>query len=73
MLNKFLTVAIRVIVSAFVLYFIISLVQWQNIIIAYKTADSRFIIIAGLLLFINIGIRTLKWRTMLFSVKESPL
>jgi uncharacterized membrane protein YbhN (UPF0104 family) len=71
-LNKFLTVAIRVIVSAFVLYFIISLVQWQNIIIAYKTADSRFIVIAGLLLFINIGIRTFKWRTMLFSVKETP-
>jgi uncharacterized membrane protein YbhN (UPF0104 family) len=70
--KKVISIALRVIVSALVLYCIISLVQWQNIIIAYKTADSRFIIIAALLLFVNIGIRAFKWRTMLCSVKDKP-
>ena len=70
--KKVISIAIRVIVGAVVLYFVFSLVQWQNVIIAYKSADSRFIIIAALLLFVNIGVRTLKWRTMLCSVKENP-
>ena len=70
--KKLLSIAARVIVSTIILYFIISLVQWQNIVIAYRAADSRFIIIAVFLLFVNIGIRTFKWRTMLCSVKDKP-
>ena len=70
--KKVISIAIRVIVSALVLYFIISLVQWQNVIVAYKSADIRFILIAALLLFANISIRTFKWRTMLRSVKDAP-
>ncbi len=70
--KKVISIAFRVIVSSLVLYFVISLVQWQNVIIAYKSADSRFIIIAAMLLFVNIGIRTFKWQTMLHSVKANP-
>jgi uncharacterized protein (TIRG00374 family) len=70
--KKVISIAARVVVSALVLYFIISLVQWQNVIIAYKFADSRFILIAALLLFFNLSIRTFKWRSMLRSVKDTP-
>jgi uncharacterized membrane protein YbhN (UPF0104 family) len=70
--KKAISIAIRVIVSGLVLYFVFSLVQWQSVIVAYKTADSFFIIIAALLLFVNIGVRTFKWRTMLYSIKDNP-
>jgi uncharacterized protein (TIRG00374 family) len=70
--KKVISIAIRIVVSAIVLYFVISLVQWQNVIIAYKSADSRFIFIAVLLLFVNISVRVFKWRTMLRSVKDKP-
>lgn len=72
LLKRTVSISIRVIVSILVLYFIFSLVQWQNVINAYKSADIRFIIIASLLLFVNISIRTFKWRNMLCSVKDSP-
>lgn len=70
--KKLISLAARIAVGALVLYFIISLVQWQNVIIALKSADSRFILIAGLLLFFNIGVRTFKWQSMLRSVKDAP-
>jgi uncharacterized membrane protein YbhN (UPF0104 family) len=47
-------------------------VQWGNVIVAYKSADVRFIFIAAFLLFINIGVRTFKWHTMLHSIKDAP-
>jgi uncharacterized protein (TIRG00374 family) len=72
MLKKAISMAFRVIVSALVLYFVISLVQWHNVIVAFKSADNRFILIATLLLFVNINVRTFKWRTMLSSVKNKP-
>jgi uncharacterized protein (TIRG00374 family) len=70
--KKAISIAIRAIVSSIVLYFVISLVQWQNVITAYTSAAGRFIIIAALLLIANISVRTLKWHTMLRSVKDSP-
>jgi uncharacterized membrane protein YbhN (UPF0104 family) len=70
--KKFISIAARIAVGTFVLYFVISLVHWQNVIIAYQSADSRFILLAALLLFFNIGVRTFKWRSMLRSVKDAP-
>jgi uncharacterized protein (TIRG00374 family) len=70
--KKLISIAIRIVVAAVVLYFVISLVHWQNVIVACKSADSRFILIAALLLFFNIGVRTFKWRSMLRSVKDAP-
>ncbi|MGD1044681.1 MAG: lysylphosphatidylglycerol synthase transmembrane domain-containing protein [Bacteroidota bacterium] len=70
--KKLVSIAIRVIVSVVVLYFVFSLVQWQNVLVAYKSADSSFIFITALLLFVNISIRTFKWHTMLRSVKDMP-
>jgi uncharacterized protein (TIRG00374 family) len=70
--KKLLSIAIRVMVSAIVLSFVVSLVQWQNVLTAYRSADSRYIIFGGMLLLANLGVRTLKWRIMLHSVKESP-
>jgi uncharacterized protein (TIRG00374 family) len=72
MRRKIFSLAARFLVSAIVLYIIISLVQWQNIIAAYQSADGRWIALAVLLLLFNIGIRTFKWRTMLRSVKNAP-
>ena len=70
--KKVISIVTRIIVSAIVLYFIISLVQWQNVIVAYEFADGRYIFIAASLLFVNIGVRVCKWRTMLCSIKEKP-
>jgi uncharacterized protein (TIRG00374 family) len=70
--KKGISIAFRVLVSAFVLYFIFSLVQWRNVIVAFQSADIRFISIAAMLLLVNIGVRTFKWHTMLRAVKESP-
>jgi len=70
--KKVVPIVTRFIVSAIVLYFIISMVQWRNVIVAYKSADSSFILIAALLLLVNISVRTLKWRNMLRSVKDKP-
>ncbi|MCX6121393.1 MAG: lysylphosphatidylglycerol synthase transmembrane domain-containing protein [Ignavibacteriales bacterium] len=67
-----ISIAFRIIVGACVLYFVISLVQWKNVIIAYQSADGRFIIFAALLLFVNIGVRTFKWHAMLRTVKDAP-
>jgi uncharacterized membrane protein YbhN (UPF0104 family) len=70
--KKVISLSTRVIVGLFVLYFVISLVEWHNVIAAFRSADTRFIIIGALLLLANIGIRTLKWRIMLLSVKDNP-
>lgn len=70
--KKVIPIAIRIIVSGLVLYFVFSLVQWENVIIAFKSCDSRFIFIAALFLFVNIGVRTFKWHIMLHSVKDAP-
>jgi len=70
--KKSFSLAARVIVSAIVLYFVVSLVQWENVLLAYKAADSRYIIIAVMLLSANLGIRTFKWRSMLCSIKDAP-
>jgi len=70
--KKVISIAFRLIVSVVVLSFVISLVQWQNVIVAYRSADIRFIFIAALLLIGNISVRTFKWRTMLRSVKDKP-
>jgi len=70
--KKFISLAARLTVGVIVLYFVVSLVHWQNVIIACQSADSRFILLAALLLFFNIGVRTFKWRSMLRSVKNAP-
>ena len=70
--KKIFSIVGRVIVSAVVLSLVFSLVQWENALIAFKSADSRFILLAALLLSVNIGIRTLKWRSMLQTVKDHP-
>lgn len=72
MWKKLISQTLRIVISALVLYGVISLVQWQNVVSAYKSADGRCILIAALLLLFNIGARTLKWRTMLYSVKSTP-
>jgi len=70
--KKFISIAARIAVGAIVLYFVISLVTWQNVLSAYRSADGRFILFGGILLIANLGIRTLKWRIMLHSVKNKP-
>ncbi len=70
--KRLLRIIIRVTVSALVLTFVISLVQWQNVLAAYRSADSRYIFGGAVLLIANLGVRTLKWRIMLHAVKESP-
>jgi uncharacterized membrane protein YbhN (UPF0104 family) len=70
--KRLFSLTTRVLVGGLVLYFVVSLVQWQNVIIAYTSADSGCLIIAALLLFVNIGIRVFKWHTMLCSVKDNP-
>jgi uncharacterized protein (TIRG00374 family) len=70
--KKVISIVFRLIVSVVVLSFVVSLVQWQNVIVAYRSADIRFILIAALLLIVNISVRTFKWRTMLRSVKDKP-
>ncbi|MBN1399139.1 MAG: flippase-like domain-containing protein [Bacteroidetes bacterium] len=70
--NKILSAAVRIIVSAVILYFVFSLVTWDNIVSAYRSADGRYIFLGGCLLAANLGIRTLKWRIMLHSVKRKP-
>ena len=70
--KRLFSIATRVLVGGLVLYLVVSLVQWQNVLVAYKSADIGFIIIAALLLFVNVGIRTFKWHTMLCSVKDKP-
>jgi uncharacterized protein (TIRG00374 family) len=70
--RRIFSVALRIVVGAIILYVVISLVQWENIVQALRTADLHFIILAALLLFCNIGVRTLKWRSMLRAVKDDP-
>jgi uncharacterized protein (TIRG00374 family) len=70
--KRVISVLIRVIVSVLVLYLIISLVKWENVLAACQSADARYILLGGLFLFANLGLRTLKWHTMLHSVKEAP-
>jgi uncharacterized protein (TIRG00374 family) len=70
--KRVITILFRIIVSTIVLYFIISLVKWQNVLAAYSSANEQYIILGVLLIFANLGIRTLKWRTMLHAVKKSP-
>jgi uncharacterized protein (TIRG00374 family) len=69
-LKRLISVATRVVISAIILYFVVSLVTWQNVISAYQSANGRYILFGGLLLIVNLGIRTLKWRIMLHSVKN---
>ena len=70
--NKLISVVTRVVISAIVLYFVISLVTWQNVLSAYQSADGEYILFGGLLLIANLSIRTLKWHIMLHSVKNKP-
>jgi len=70
--KRLFSITTRVLVGGLVLYLVVSLVQWQNVLIAYKSADIGFIVIAALLLFVNVSIRTIKWHTMLCSVKDTP-
>lgn len=70
--KRLISVVTRVVISAIVLYFVISLVTWQNVLSAYQSADGTFILFGGLLLIANLGIRTLKWYIMLHSVKNRP-
>jgi uncharacterized membrane protein YbhN (UPF0104 family) len=71
-LYKWITTIFRIIISVVILYFLISLVQWQNVYAAYTTADATFIFYALAFLTFNLGIRIFKWRVMLYSVKEKP-
>ena len=68
--KRLISVATRIIISAIILYFVFSLVTWQNVLSAYQSADGRYIFFGGILLIANLGIRTLKWRIMLHSVKN---
>ncbi len=70
--KRLISVVTRIVISVIVLYFVVSLVTWQNVLSAYQSADGRYILIGGLLLFANLSIRTLKWRIMLHSVKNRP-
>ena len=70
--KKLISVVTRIVVSAIVLYFVISLVTWQNVIAAYQSADGTYILFGGFLLIANLGVRTLKWHIMLHSVKNRP-
>jgi len=70
--KRLISVVTRIVVSAIILYFIVSLVTWQNVLSAYQSADGRYILFGGLLLIANIGIRALKWRIMLRTVKNRP-
>jgi uncharacterized protein (TIRG00374 family) len=70
--KKAFSVAVRILVSVLILSLIVSLVQWQNVLVALQSADSRFMLLAVFLLIGNLSVRTLKWHTMLRSVKESP-
>jgi uncharacterized protein (TIRG00374 family) len=70
--KRLLRQAIRIAVGVLVLSLVVSLVQWQNVLAAYRTADTRYIYVGAVLLMVNLGVRTLKWYTMLHSVKESP-
>jgi uncharacterized membrane protein YbhN (UPF0104 family) len=70
--KRLISVVTRIVISAIVLYFVFSLVTWQNVFSAYQSADGRYILFGGLLLIANLGIRTLKWRIMLHTVKNKP-
>jgi len=70
--KRLLSVVTRIIISATILYFVVSLVTWQNVLFAYQSADGKYILFGGLLLIANLGIKTLKWRVMLHAVKNKP-
>jgi uncharacterized membrane protein YbhN (UPF0104 family) len=70
--KRIISTLIRVGISVIVLSLIISLVKWKNALAAYHSADHRYILFGGLFIFANLGLRTLKWHTMLHSVKEKP-
>jgi uncharacterized membrane protein YbhN (UPF0104 family) len=70
--KRIILAVIRVVISALVLYLIVSLVKWENVLAAYRSANTKYILIGGFLLSANLGLRTLKWHTMLHSVKETP-
>jgi uncharacterized protein (TIRG00374 family) len=68
--KRLISVVTRIVISAIILYFVFSLVTWQNVLSAYQSADGRYIFFGGILLIANLGIKTLKWRIMLRSVKN---
>jgi uncharacterized protein (TIRG00374 family) len=70
--KKLFSFIIRIIVSAVILYFIFSLVPWNDTVAAYKTAEGSFIIYGASLLLLNILVRTIKWKIALQSVKKEP-
>jgi uncharacterized protein (TIRG00374 family) len=70
--RKIIPVLIRIIISALILYFLISLIQWENVLSAYKTANLIYILLASIFLIANLGIRIFKWRIMIKSVKKGP-
>jgi uncharacterized protein (TIRG00374 family) len=71
-LKRSISVVTRIVIGAIILYFVFSLVTWQNVLSAYQSADGRYIFFGVILLIANLGIRTLKWRIMLHSVKNKP-
>lgn len=70
--KKFLSITLKIIVGLIILYFIISLVQWENVVSAFLKANKIYIFFAFTLLILNIGIRSLRWHIMLKSVKKNP-
>ena len=67
-----LTFILRMIVSGIILYFIISLIQWKNVLAAYQIANGQYIAGGAILLLANLGVRTIKWQAMLKPVKDAP-
>ncbi len=61
---------LRIMISALILYFLFSLVEWKNVEDAFKTADIKYIILAGCLLFANISLRAYKWHIMLYALSN---
>jgi len=71
-LKNILLVTIRIIISAIILFYIISLVKWDKVLEAYRNADGSYIFFGAILLLVNLGCRTIKWQIMLRSVKKEP-
>jgi len=70
--KRLASIVTKAILGITVLYFIISMVEWTNVISAFEKADKNYILISLLLLPLNIGSKALKWHTMLKSAKTRP-
>jgi uncharacterized membrane protein YbhN (UPF0104 family) len=71
-LRKCASITIRFLVSAGILCILYSLVKWDNVILAYKSARLDYLSIAALLVSLNIGLKTWKWQRMLGALKAVP-